>query len=96
MGQVTVDLSRADNSCSGELAGVVLLVHTGGEISATKSVSTADDDTLTIEATTYGNFAGEADTILGTFWDNLDSDEKHSLHEDYKLQRAKAVRLSPS
>ncbi len=96
MGQVTVDLSRADNSCDGEPAAVVLLVHKDGEISATQSVSTADDDTLTIEATSYGNFAGEADTILGSFWDALDSDEKHSLHEDYKLQRAKCARLSPS
>ncbi len=96
MGQDVADIGRSDNSCSGEPAGVVLLVHKAGTVSATQSVSTADDDTLTIEATSYGNFAGEADTILGQFWDDLDSDEKHSLHEDYKLQRAKAVRLSPS
>ena len=96
MGQDTSDLGRSDNSCSGEPAGVVLLVHTGGTISATKSVSTADDDGLTVEATSYGNFSTEAASLLGQFWDDLDSDEKHSLHEDYKLQRAKAVRLSPS
>lgn len=96
MGQVTVDLSRADNSCDGEPASVRLLVHEAGEISATKSVSTADDDDLTVEATNYGNWSTKADTLLGTFWDNLTSDEKQSLFEDYKIQRAKAVRLSPS
>ncbi len=94
MGQDFVDLSRADNSCSGETAAVVLLAHEDGEISATKSVSTADDDELTVEATNYGNWSSKADSLLGSFWDALTSDEKQSLFEDYKLQRAKCIRLA--
>ena len=98
MGQDVADIGPGYTTCVDDLGTVRIGVisWTGSTINRAPKweLTGAEDDDLTVEATTPANFATTASSILGSVWTAMDADERTALFDSYAYQRAKTLRVA--